>query len=105
MTPLRLAIVGAGHLGRIHARLAAGLPEFELIAVVDQSAEARTAVAKENGTRAVADHRLLIGEIDAAVVATPTATHHDVAGELLRAGIPVLVEKPLASKLNNFPPL
>jgi predicted dehydrogenase len=101
VTPLRLAIVGAGHLGRIHARLTAGLPEFELAAVVDQSAEACTAVAKENGTRAVADHRTLIGEIDAAVVATPTATHHEIAGELLRAGIPVLVEKPLAPSLEQ----
>lgn len=101
MTPLRLAIIGTGHLGRIHARLAAGLPEFELTAVVDPSAEARAAVAKENGTRAVADHCSLIGEIDAAIVATPTATHHEIASELLRAGIPVLVEKPLAPTLEQ----
>lgn len=101
MTPLRLGIIGAGHLGRIHARLAARLPEFELVAVVDPVAESRQGISQETGARAFADHREVIGEIDAAVVATPTAAHHAVAAELLRAGVPVLVEKPLAPTLEQ----
>jgi predicted dehydrogenase len=94
--PLRLAVIGAGHLGRIHARIAAGLSEIELVAVADPVPECRDAAAAEARTRAVADYRELIGEIDAAIVATPTNTHHTVGVELLSSGIPLLVEKPLA---------
>jgi predicted dehydrogenase len=101
VTPLRLAVVGAGHLGRIHARLAAALPDFDLVAIVDPIAQAREAVAKETAARAHENLRDVIGEIDAAVVATPTSTHHAVAAELLRAGIAVLVEKPIAPTLEQ----
>ena len=96
MKPLRLAVIGAGHLGRIHARIAAGLPEFELVAIADPVAECRENVVAEAKTQAVADYRELIGEIDAAVVGPPTNTHHTVGIELLSSGIPLLVEKPLA---------
>lgn len=99
MKPLRVAVVGTGHLGRIHARLAAELPTVELVAVVDPLASAREAVAADTGARPVADYRELIGEIDAAIVATPTSTHLEVAGDLMQAGVHVLVEKPLASSL------
>ncbi len=96
MIPLRVAVIGAGHLGRIHARIAAGLDEIELVAVADPIAECRQSVATEACTRAVTDYRELIGEIDAAIVATPTNTHHAVGVELLSSGIPLLIEKPLA---------
>ncbi len=97
MTPLRIAVIGAGHLGRIHARIAAELDELELVAVADPMEEARRSVADEAHTRDVADFRELIGEIDAAIVATPTATHHAVGMELLGGGVPLLIEKPLAT--------
>lgn len=93
----RLAIIGAGHLGRIHARIAAGLEEVELVAVADPVEPARQTAAIEARTRAVADFRELVGEIDAAIVATPTKSHHAIGMELLAGGIPLLVEKPLAS--------
>jgi predicted dehydrogenase len=101
LSRLRLAVVGVGHLGRIHARLAAGIPDIELVAVVDSSAEARGALAKETGCRAIADCREIIGEVDAAVVATPTFTHHRVASELMRAGLHVLVEKPITPTIRE----
>jgi predicted dehydrogenase len=96
MKPLRVAVIGTGHLGRIHARLAAGLDEIELVAVADPVEGARNTVAQEANTRAVADYRELIGEIEAAIIATPTTYHHAVGMELLGCGIPLLVEKPLA---------
>jgi predicted dehydrogenase len=94
---IRLAVIGAGHLGRIHARIAAGLDDIELVAVADPVEEARRSAAQEAGTQAVADFRELIGEIDAAIVATPTATHHAVGTELLAGGVPLLIEKPIAA--------
>lgn len=96
MNPLRVAVIGAGHLGRIHARIAAGLEEVELVAVADPVEAARNSVAQEANTRAVADYRELVGEVEAAIVATPTALHHSIGMELLGCGVPLLIEKPIA---------
>ena len=92
-----MAVVGAGHLGRIHARIASSLPSVEVVAVVDPSAAAREAIARDTGATPLACHRELLGEVDAAVVASPTTTHFAVADDLMRGGIHVLVEKPLVS--------
>jgi predicted dehydrogenase len=99
MTRLRLAVVGVGHLGKEHARILAGMTDVELIGVVDPRTAQAEAVAQRCGTRPFADHRPLLGAIDAAVVAAPTAYHHAVAIDFLRRGIPLLVEKPLAADL------
>lgn len=96
MNPLRVAVIGTGHLGRIHARLAAGLEEIELVAVVDPVEASRIAVAQETNTRSVADYRELIGEIEGAIIATPTTYHHAIGMDLLNAGVPLLIEKPIA---------
>lgn len=101
MTPLRTAVIGTGHLGRIHARLAAEAPHIELVAIVDVSPEARERVAQETGCRAVADYRELIGQIEAAIVATPTIYHHAVVKDLLEAGVHVLVEKPITTTVEE----
>jgi len=97
MTPLRVAVIGCGHLGRIHARIAAGLDELELVAVADPIAQCRELAAAEGQTRGVSDYRELIGEIDAAIIATPTSTHHAVGVELLSSGVPLFIEKPLSN--------
>lgn len=99
MSRLKLAVVGAGHLGRFHARVAANLPDARLVAVVDPVTSAREQVATEVSTKPLADFRDLIGLADAAIVATPTALHYSVARELLLSGIHVLVEKPITTTL------
>jgi predicted dehydrogenase len=96
LKPIRIAVVGVGHLGRIHARLLAGLPEAQLVGVCDPHEPSRAEVAATYRVAALADHRELVGRVDAAVVAAPTRYHTEVARELLAAGIHLLVEKPLA---------
>jgi predicted dehydrogenase len=96
---LRLAVVGAGHLGRIHAKLARELEEVELVGVVDQSEEAALRLASECGVSSFTNLAEIAGQVDAAIVATTTTTHHAVGCQLLRHGIHVLIEKPLASNL------
>ena len=96
MKNVKLAVIGAGHLGRIHARLVQQLEHVELVAVVDPVAAARNAMAEELGVQPYADYREILGKVDAAILATPTATHHEIGVELLQHDIHLLVEKPIA---------
>src|SRR5262249_48987482 len=95
--PIRLAVVGAGYLGRIHARLAQQVPSLELVGVVDPLPEARRLAQAECSAPVLADVQELIGQIDAAVVATPTRFHYEASCKLLQHGIHLLVEKPLST--------
>ena len=95
--PLRLGVVGVGHLGRIHARLARLAPDVCLVGVADLRAAVRDEVAAEAGTRPFANFLDLANHIDAAIVATPTRAHSPVALELASRGIHLLIEKPLAT--------
>jgi predicted dehydrogenase len=97
MVPLRCAVVGAGYLGRFHAQKYAGLAGCTLAGIADPSPEVRARLAAELGVTAHADHRELLGRVDAVSVATPTALHHPIARDFLLAGAHVLVEKPITA--------
>jgi len=97
MSTLRIAVIGAGRLGGFHAQKLARMADVELTAVVDPIESRRRKLAAECRAQALADHRPLVGQIDAAVVATPTRFHHAVALELLGRGVHLLVEKPLCT--------
>ncbi len=99
MTRLPMAVVGVGHLGKEHARILAGLPGVELVGVVDPNLAQAEVVAGRCSTRAWSDHRQVIGQVRAAVIAAPTMYHHAVARDFLLAGTHLLVEKPLAGDL------
>jgi predicted dehydrogenase len=101
MGHLRVGVIGVGHLGKEHARILATLPDVELVGVADVNLAQARAVASRWETRAFSDYRPLIGGVDAAVIAVPTLHHHTVAGDFLRQGIPLLVEKPLAVNLGQ----
>ena len=91
----RIGVVGVGHLGKHHARLLKGL-DCELVAVADPSEAARAHATATWGVPAFADHRELIGVVDAVSVVVPTKLHREVASDFLRGGVDVLVEKPIA---------
>jgi predicted dehydrogenase len=97
--PLRVAVIGVGHLGKHHARILASQPGVALAAVVDTNRRRADEIAAANNTRAAYDARDIAGQVDAVTVAVPTAIHGEIARPFLEAGIPVLVEKPLASTL------
>jgi predicted dehydrogenase len=94
--PLRLAVIGAGHLGKIHAKLAKQLDQAQLVAVVDPVEASRAAVSADLQVPTFADYHPVLDQFDAAIVATPTQFHHAVVMELLERGKHVLVEKPIA---------
>jgi predicted dehydrogenase len=98
---LRLAVIGVGHLGKIHAQLLSQVDGAKLVAVVDPIAEARAAAGESLGVPAHADHTSLLGQIDAAIVAVPTRYHHEVAHDLFSHGIHVFVEKPVTLNVGD----
>jgi len=93
---LKIALVGAGHMGRLHARTIAARADARLVAVCDVDAAAAAALAETYGARALGDASGLAGAVDAVVLAAATSAHRDLALPLIRAGVPLLVEKPLA---------
>src|SRR5580704_18026716 len=97
MNRLRMAVIGVGHLGKEHARILASLPEVELVGIADVSAEQARLVAERCGTEACTDFTTLLDRVDAVTVVVPTIYHHAVASRFLECGIPVLVEKPIAT--------
>lgn len=95
----RVAVIGAGSFGKNHVRVVRESKRVELAFVVDADIERAREHAGE--AQASADYRELIGQIDAAVVAAPTIHHAKIGCALLEAGIDVLVEKPIASSLEE----
>ncbi len=97
--PVRFAVVGAGSFGQNHLRVIAESPRAALTAVVDIDANQARQAETRYGCQAHTDWRAIVGKVDAAVVATPTATHAGTGCALLEAGIHVLVEKPIAPSM------
>ena len=97
MSRLRVAVIGAGHLGRIHSKLLGQVDGAELVAISDPIESTRGVAEKQFAVPTFADHRSLINRIDAAVIAAPTDRHAEIATDLLKAGKHVLVEKPIAT--------
>lgn len=95
MSRLRMAVIGVGHLGQHHARILSGLPDVELVGVVDANLAQAGEVASRLNTTPYQSHEPLLGQVDAVSVVTPTIYHHRVASEFLSRSIPVLVEKPI----------
>ena len=97
MNPVRVGVIGIGNMGWHHARVLSLLRDAELVGVADPD-EARGALAVEQfNCRWFADHRDLLGEVEAVCVAVPTLLHHSVGMACLDAGVHVLIEKPIAA--------
>lgn len=100
MSALRIAVIGAGYMGRKHIRYLAASEECRLAAVVDPDAAAERA-AREHGARYCRSiDKLLSGEpVDGAIVASPTGLHEQVGLRCIGSGVPVLVEKPICASV------
>ena len=101
MKTIRYAVIGAGALGRHHARIAAGLEGVELVAVAEPNAEQGQAVASDNGSHWVADYREILDSVDAASIVVPTSLHRRIAEECIAHDVAALVEKPLAGNVED----
>lgn len=98
---LRVAVVGAGHLGRHHARLYAAIPHADLVAVADVDPARARQVGEAYGARPLTDYRELLDEVDAVSIAVPTEAHFRVARDFIDHGRAVLIEKPFTRSLDE----
>lgn len=93
-SPIRIAVIGLGPMGLRHAKCVAAHPRAQLAAAVEVDAT-RTTV--DLGCPIFPDASALIGKVDVAIVAVPTAFHAPIAVPLLEAGISCLIEKPVVA--------
>ncbi len=99
---LRVGVVGVGVMGSNHARVFAGLPGTELVGVADPDRKQTEFVARTLNCNAVATvEELLDLGVDAMTIAAPTHLHRDVALACIKRGVHVLVEKPIASTVEE----
>lgn len=98
---VRIAIIGAGYFGALHATKFAVVKGAEVAAICDLLHERAEAVAAPTGAIVVTDHRKIPDLADAAVIAVPTVAHYAVAKDCLEAGLDVLIEKPMCETIQQ----
>ncbi|HUS47515.1 MAG TPA: Gfo/Idh/MocA family oxidoreductase [Phycisphaerae bacterium] len=90
----RVAVVGVGRMGKLHARVLSEMKDAELVCVVDTDEAAARALARQRNCKAFTDPADAVGLVDAAIISVPTLGHVEAARPFVAAGKPVLIEKP-----------
>ena len=94
---IKIGVLGAGHLGKIHIKCIMQIPDYELVGFYDPDAEKAVAVAEEFGLKRFEDASSLIDVSDVVDIVTPTISHFDCAVEALKKSKHVFIEKPIAT--------
>ncbi len=93
---IRFALLGAGRIGKVHARAVSGNPDARLVAITDPFAEAARAIARQYGCDVRTMEQIETSkDVDAVVICTPTDTHADLIERFARAGKAIFCEKPV----------
>ena len=102
MNRLRIAVIGAGYMGRKHLQYLAASADCRLAALVDPDPAAQRA-AREHGVRHYRDAAALLVDdpIDGAIVAAPTGLHEEAGLRCIDAGVPALIEKPICATVES----
>ena len=101
MSMIRTAVVGAGKMGSIHAKVYDQMADCELVGVVDTDEKRARKIADKYGCGAFQECEQVLDKVDAVTIATPTTTHLQLAKVFLKQRIPVLIEKPLAASVRE----
>jgi predicted dehydrogenase len=101
MASVRIGVIGAGALGYHHTRILRDVPGATLIGFHDSDVERATKVASELGVESFTELERLLDSVDAVSVVVPTPFHHKVAAPALERGLHVLIEKPIATTLDE----
>lgn len=94
---LKVGVIGAGHLGKIHLRLLQESSKYELVGFFDANSELAASIEKEFGYKRFNSEEELIASVEVIDVVTPTITHFEVAKKAITAGRHLFIEKPITS--------
>ncbi|MFH0960143.1 MAG: Gfo/Idh/MocA family oxidoreductase, partial [Pseudomonadota bacterium] len=95
----RIGVVGVGSMGHNHARILSNMEDCEFIGIYDSNEARAEEICNLYGCRGFGDLDLLLSQVQAVVVATPTVSHGHLGEKCLNFGVHVLMEKPLASSV------
>lgn len=98
---LRTAVIGAGKMGAIHAKVYNQLPQSQLVAIVDIDAEKAHCLADQYRCHSASCCEDILGKVDAVTIAAPTVEHLKLAKIFIQNGIAALIEKPLAANVKE----
>ena len=98
---LKVGVLGAGHLGKIHLRLLQESPKYELIGFYDPDAIIAKHAAEEFGYRYIDNLNTLIEAVDVVDIVTPTLSHFDCAKKAMEKGKHIFIEKPITKTLQE----
>lgn len=98
---LKIGVLGAGHLGKIHLKLLKEIDDFELIGFYEKDKKRAAEVSKEFGIKAYDNIDDLINDSDAVDIVTPTVSHFECAEKAIKKSKHVFIEKPLADTLEH----
>ncbi|MBP0020285.1 MAG: Gfo/Idh/MocA family oxidoreductase [Cyanobacteria bacterium SBLK] len=99
LQPIRIGVIGVGNMGQHHTRVLSLLKDVELVGVSDVNVERGLDTASKYRIRFFEDYHSLLPHVDAVCVAVPTRLHHRVGMDCLKAGVHILVEKPIAASI------
>lgn len=100
---LKVAVIGVGAMGRNHVRVYYELPDVKLVGVSDLDGNAAASATRLYSTQTFTDYRQMLDETkpDAVTIAVPTEYHRETALEVISRGIHLLIEKPIASTVEE----
>jgi len=99
LPPIRVGVIGIGNMGQHHTRVLSFMKDVQLVGVSDLNVERGIDTASKYRAKFFADYHALLPHVDAVCVAVPTRLHHEVGMTCLKAGVHVLIEKPIAASI------
>ena len=101
LTMIKVGLIGAGHLGKIHLRLLKEIPQFDVLGFFDSDKQRAEEIAKEFNVKPFNSADELISACEAVDIVTPTFAHHELAVKAIKRTKHVFIEKPIAATLHQ----
>jgi predicted dehydrogenase len=101
MDPLNVGVIGVGHLGSLHAKMYSQIASVKFVGVFDTDQQRAEKLAAEFGIKAFSTLDDLLSQVDAVSIATATQSHYDVAMQVIKRGVHLLIEKPITATIEQ----
>lgn len=99
--PLKIAVIGAGHMGNIHIEKLMTMKDIQIDAVVDTNMKLAGDISEKYGIPFFTDYAQIPDSLNGVIIASPTETHYEIAKTFLENGTHVFIEKPIASDIDE----